>query len=331
MNTVNLNMSTTTQTSAPSHTLLNRSAWTLRWRDRRQSKELAEQICSNADAASHADPSHIGLALRTLAWHLNWTGRSHDSIALAQKADRALIEAHSQTARIDICTTLSSLFLSQEKPKQAHQCHEIAISLLSEQTPDDTHACHLASHAILLFSENNRNGALDKLYEARTRAHGPEVALIQTYIANAYCQGQNTDLALEAAEFAHALARHHRNEVVQPYIQNVLGRSWLQSQNLKVAETALRKGMRLANHDGDQRAKCHLLQSQGLLALKQGRNSLALRRLKQGKRLAVSLNYPQWQIQFLKLLGSEHERLGDDRSAMLAYKEILRIKRLLCD
>lgn len=316
-------------TVAHPYALLNRSAWSMRWRDRRQSLSLAEQICNDAAIDASLLDAALGPALRTLAWHGKWTGRTHEAVTLAQKAEGHLLEPACTPERIDVHCILAGLFIGQEKPNLARHCLDTAASLLNKNTPADTKACLMAAQAMLLYSENAKTAALSLLYDARSYSKGPERARIQTFIARALCYAFKTEAALQAAQRAQADAEQQENEVIKPYIQNVLGRVWTQMGQLDLAEQALQVGASQAEVEGDQRALCQLMQAQALLYLKGGKNGPALRRLKAGKRLADNLNYPQWQIQFLRLLGSEHERLGDDRAAMQCYKEMLRLKGYL--
>ncbi len=317
---------TTNPTVAQPEALLNRSAWSMRWRDRRQSVTLAQQVCNHSPQEAPLVDAATGAALRTLAWHGKWTGRTHEAVALAQKAEGHLLDSAFAAERIDVQCILAVLFINQEKPNLARHCLETASPDLDAQTPSDTKACLMAAQAMLLYCENARTAALTLLYDALACSKGPEGARIQTYIANALYYASKPDAALLAAQCAQADAEDQENEVIKPYIQSVLGRVWTQLGQLDLAENALRIGATQAEAEGDQRALCQLMLAQALLFLKRGKNGPALRRLKAGKRLADRLNYPQWQIQFLRLMGSEYERLGEDRAAMQSYKEILRLK-----
>lgn len=273
---------------APS--FLNHIAWTRRWRDRGLSTTQAARVVALTRGAPELCLDH-GLALRTLAWQAKWRGDMDGALALCEQAIEPLRMSAAQDALVDVYSILGIIYLTQYRFHDARVALSSGLDLVSYATPSETRIDLMTSYASFLSNTGRQDDAGDYLLRAQTEAKGLEQSRIQQNMARFHLLLGNIPEAGVFAARGIALSHQCNNQVILPYLHELLGASMLARGMHDMARGVIEDGLRIATADDDKRAECHLLRLLGQTDCVEGYSDQALQRFRAALRIAQGYNY----------------------------------------
>lgn len=276
--------------------LLNHLAWKLRWSDRERSRRLARR----ALAVGREEPSHRGLAWRTLAWQARWAGRLDMAHELSRRAVAELSPAtpSGAAALAEVCSAIGVIRYSRHQNHAALTAVAAGRAALATEDDVDSRIELLVTESTTLRYLGSRERSLDCLLEAVSLAEGGALGRVRHNLARWYLTAGDIDSALAQALPAVLLCRRWDNAVVLPYALEVLGACYARIGRYDRAQACFDEGLVIAGNDGDLRVECQILQEIGNLALLQGDVGRGRAILRAGLFLSRSLGYPLWEAGF---------------------------------
>lgn len=305
--------------------LLNHQAWNLRWSQLGQARDMALRALEMTREQTPCEVSQVGLAYRTLAWHARWTNQFEKTLKYCSLAEVRLKETHALDDLAVVVTIRGMIAFCTGDANAAHRFLDQAVALIGPDSRPDVRVNVLAFSILMAQT----NGAFDRekamIAEALSLTKGPCRALIEhRWVRGLMMRGEVVE-ASSGALRALATARQFENRLVLPFALELVGATYLETDRIDLAERYLSEGRLIARAQNDKRAECHILQKQASLEQKRGDLDAALGLVEEGLVIARMLQYPVWQKVFLRLQAELHESLGNDRLALLALKELMRL------
>ena len=308
--------------------ILNRRAWTARWKDRTLSGDTARQVIGRCSSRDDPDAEvEAGLALRTLAWQATWRGDFEEATTHALAAERRLDERRFPVERGDVYSILGIIHCSRCRNDLAESAVERGLEILPRGNDKA-----IGSYIDLLIAKatiQRHKGQLAKsnvtLGAALQMAERGELARVENNAARCILADNKPAAALEHAVRAADLAEEFENKVVQPYTAEVLADCLWRLGKYEEAESSFATGLKLALRERDRRAQCQLLQRKGLMEMARGNNRQALDLFRQSAILAERMVYGLWYKELALNMATAHEMMGNLASALSAHKLAWRI------
>lgn len=310
-------------TAAPgtSMELMNRRAWNVRWRSRRDSRQGAASVLRAAD---DRDTHSRAKAQRTLAWHGRWCG-DFDTAQAHADACLSLIAPGTQTpVRADALAILAVVDYSRGFAKKAAARVDLGLRMIETRSRVDTRIELLTTRATILRYQGAHTEARTTMARALELAEGAERARVHHNIARAYESDnrEDTQTGLSHAMLGLSDARRFENRVILPYALEMVGTCYRRLGARGQARRYLREAADIGAADGDTRVRCQALHQIALNEDADGDLETALLTAEEGACTAAQLSYPLWEQRFLHHLARLREATGDIAGALDAMKRL---------
>ena len=301
--------------------LLNRFAWFIRWRSRRDSRVGAERVL-DLTRSGHGPgvERHAGLAHRTLAWQAVWRGDFDQGKVHGRKALQRLAGRDAPSAEADVHGLLAVIHRSRGHHDSAREAVWTGLRCLERGDNTETRIDLLAADAHMFRLIGRIEAARVKLEEARQLASGTELSRVLHDFAAHHLQVGDREAATECAMRAVVIAQKWENSVVYPYALEVLGACLLSQGRPDRARDSLTEALGMARQDGDIRVECGVLELLGRLEMSEGKPADCEAHLRAALTLATRMNYAVSQASICRDLARCYEALGDLPAALRAFK-----------
>lgn len=305
--------------------LLNHQAWNLRWSQVDQAHDHAKRVLDMTREHSPCEVLQVGLAYRTLAWHARWRNQFETAKKFCGLAEVRLKEVNALDDLATVATTRGMVAFCMGNRNAAHRYLDQAVALIGPDSRPDVRVNVLAFSIVMAQATGAFDREQDMIAEALALTKGPCRALIEhRWVRGLMMRGdlvEATSVSLNAL----ATARKFQNRLVLPYALEIVGACYIDTDRLDMAEKYLQEGRGVARLEKDQRAECHILEQQAVLEQKRGNLQATLGLIEEGLNIARLLQYPLWQKVFLRHCADVHEKLGNDRLALFALKELTQL------
>lgn len=303
--------------------LLNRIAWTIRWRDRDRSLDAARRALALAAGAGEADRFEAGLALRTLAWHGLWRGALRDATRDCEAAEERLrgIEA-AGPALAETDAVRGVVLYSGGRYDLARDAVQRGYRRAAMETCPEAHVNLLTTESTVLRHIGRADTARRLLRAALDLATGFDRARVLHNYCRFHLGVGETDAALGMALGAVSSARRWDNRVILPYALEMLGTVHVLNRRDARAAECLAEALALARAGGDVRVETQILYRIGSMEFGRGRVCEAVDLFEEGYGLAVEIGFAPWQQKFCHALSAAYEALGDLQRALDAMKKL---------
>ncbi|MEM6826177.1 MAG: hypothetical protein AAF566_13805, partial [Pseudomonadota bacterium] len=271
--------------------LLNKRAWSHRWRDRAKSIYSARRAMAAISEASSSERREAGMALRTLAWQSRWRGTLTSAERECDLALAMMVGQDMGSVAAGVEASRAIIFTKRGAYDKAASAVKDGLNHACRRKDPESYLDLIVVEADVLRAMGNRTSAVTRLEEARDIASGCEIARVQFALGRYALLVGDKEESLVAALSAVASARRWGNMVILPRALALLGAVHRVAGRHDRAESCLNEAADLAARDGDICAECEVLHQLGALSLGRGTISEGVTLLETGRRLASRMGY----------------------------------------